>query len=148
MTVATVITEGYGSFGNANFVITEGYGNYAAAATAESFSGGFYHYGRRPPSREEIRRQREELGIIPKASIVIDAVAARQAQDLRLDEQQRFEELERELQLEGIQSNIRHLEALNQQRERLIDAEIEKLLNLKFQQDFNARLLILLAACL
>jgi len=47
---------------------------------------------------------------------------------LHLDEQQRFEELTRELQLREIEFDSRYLEALNIQREALIDEEIGRLL--------------------
>lgn len=41
MSIATVISEGFGSFGNVNFVVTQGFGSYggAAGATVIFFSG-------------------------------------------------------------------------------------------------------------
>ena len=62
---------------------------------------------------------------------VIEAVAQRQAQTLVSDEQQRFDELSRELELTGIAWEARYLEALNALREQLIQAEIEKRLRIR-----------------
>ena len=62
---------------------------------------------------------------------VIDTVAFRQVQTLELDEQKRFEELERELEARGIEWESRYLELLNQERERLIHEEIGRLLRQK-----------------
>lgn len=80
----------------------------------------------RGPSKDDVRRSREVLGIIPKAQAIITDVARQQAELLRLDEQQRLEQLQRELALEGIEFDTRHLKALNAERERLIDAEIAR----------------------
>lgn len=94
---------------------------------AEQSSGG-YEYALRAPRRrtaQEIRDERRRLGIITReAQAVIDAVAERQAGSLKQDEQQRFEELERELKLSGIEWETRYLEAMNAMRERLISDEI------------------------
>ena len=95
----------------------------------------------RPPSREQVSRDRERLGLRDAVSL---AIAARQAQRLELDAQKRFEELSRELQLRGIQWEARHLESLNAQRERLIDAEIGQRLRRKLDDEMIV--LMLLAA--
>lgn len=84
----------------------------------------------RPRSREErtlhLRKERERFGIIEEASKVIARVAARQAQALESDNQKRFEELERELALNGIPWKGGYLELLNEARRRIIDAEIKE----------------------
>ena len=77
-------------------------------------------------TKEEVRREREAYGILPKVQVIIEDVAALQAQQLALDEQQRFEQFQRELALANIEFDNRYLEALNAERERLIDAEIQR----------------------
>ena len=78
---------------------------------------------------------------------VIETVALRQVQTLELDEQKRFEELERELEARGIEWETRYLELLNEERERLIHQEIGRLLRRKLEEE-DATLLILLASSL
>ena len=98
----------------------------------------------RPPSREQVSRDRERFGLRDAVSLAIAEVAARQAQRLELDAQKRFEELSRELQLRGIEWEGRYLEALNVRRERLIDAEIGQRLRRKLDDEMIV--LMLLAA--
>lgn len=99
----------------------------------------------RPPSRKEISKARERLGLQDKLALAaIAEIAARQAERLELDEQKRFEELSRELQLRGIEWEARYLEALNLERGRLIDAEIGRLLKRKLTDE--TMILMLLAA--
>ena len=146
MSAATVITGGYGTFGSVSFVITEGFGDYGdSPVVAETYSGGFLPHARAYPSKEEIRRQRERLGILPREAEVIEAVAARQAEDLQLDEQQRFEELTREFTLRGMEFRAQHLELLNQRREMLIEAEIARLMQIR-RDDDEIMLLLLITA--
>jgi hypothetical protein len=64
---------------------------------------------------------------------------------LEQDAQKRFEELLRELELQGIEFDARYLEALNIQRERLIDAEIAARLRL-IREDEELIILLLMAA--
>lgn len=94
-------------------------------------------------SKKEIELDRERFGI---AATVIAEVAEHQAQRLEQDEQKRFDELLRELQLREIEWDARYLEALNAQRQRLIDEEIAKLLKLK-TTDEEMMILMMLAAC-
>lgn len=78
-------------------------------------------------TREDVRRERIKLGILPEAALVIEDVAARQAaahKQNRLDEQQRLEELAGELKLRGLEMQSEHIRAMNEERERLIHAEI------------------------
>jgi hypothetical protein len=81
-----------------------------------------------------------------RAQAVIADVAARQAERLELDAQKRFEELSRELQLKGIEWEARYLEALNIQREALIDAEIGARLRARLQGEEELLVLLLMAA--
>lgn len=102
------------------------------------------------PTREfrdaiEGRVPRGTLRLPEKAQAVIEAVALRQVETLEADELKRLEELERELQLKGIEWEARHLEALNVRREHLIDLEIGRLLKAKLEAD-DELLLIMLAA--
>ena len=93
-------------------------------------------------TREEIRRDRERFGIV--AARVVASVAASQAERLEVDGHKRFEELLRELELRGLEFDARYLEALNEQRQRLIDAEIK--VRLRQMLDDEMVVLMLLAA--
>jgi len=162
MSLSTIITEGYGSFGSASFVIMDGYDlggaapppPPAAVVAPERPAGGWpipsgkkpYHRYPRLRTEDEIREERERLGILPKAAQVISDVAARQAAAMRYDEQRYFEELNRELELQNIEFEGKYLEALNIQRGKLIDAEIGRLLQEKFAMEDAEMVLLLLAA--
>lgn len=111
-------------------------GEFFSGATTQTFSGGYYEHH---PYWRPVKRR----GIPDEAVQIIDAVAIRQAEQLGLDEQQRFEELTRELELKGITYEIRYLKALNELRERLIDEEIGK--RLRQKRDANNMLLIFLS---
>jgi hypothetical protein len=105
----------------------------------------------RPPNKQQISRARRRLGLYDGAdeevvaATVIADVAARQALVLERDEQKRFEELLRKLELQGIEFDARYLEALNIQRERLIDAEIAARQRL-IREDEEILILLLMAA--
>ena len=87
-----------------------------------------------------------ELEQAARAAAIIADVAARQAQTLERDEQKRFEELTRQLALERIEFRAAHLEALNRERERLIDLEIARLLRKKLETDDEVLLMLLMVA--
>jgi len=102
-------------------------------------------------TRRDISRARKRFGLddgadreVVAATVIAD-VAARQALVLERDAQKRFEELLRELELQGIEFDARYLEALNIQRERLIDAEIAARLRL-LREDEELIILLLMAA--
>ena len=95
-------------------------------------------------TREDIRQAREQFGVIPKVAKVIASVAAQQADALSLDEQQRLEHLERELELEGIEYESAYLELLNLMRARLIATEIGK--RLRAIQDAEEEIVLILLA--
>lgn len=99
------------------------------------------------PAREswEERLQREYRFNNPQVIPVIGRVAAHQADDLGLDRQARFEQLERALELQGVEWDARYWEALNLRREQLIDQEIGRLLKRKLEEE-EGILLMLLAA--
>ena len=116
----------------------------------ETNSGGYGYaqLGNQRRTQSDIRRERDRFGIPQKASEVIDAVANRQSKQAkgdRLDEQQRLEELSGELKLAGLEYESRYLALLNDERERLIDAEIaSRLLSIQDEKD----VLFLLAVAL
>ena len=78
---------------------------------------------------------------------VINEIALRQAQTLELDQQKRFEELSRELQLKEIEWDATYLEILNDEREKLIHEEIGRLLRKKLREE-EEEIFLLLAASL
>lgn len=114
--------------------------------------GGGYHPSQglypRPPDKHQISRARKRLGLEDEVARAIAQVAARQAESLELDAQKRFEELNRELRLRGIEWDARYLEAVNIEREKLIDAEIALRLKAKLRTDDETIILMLLAASL
>ena len=112
-------------------------------------SQGYSGYETRRRTRKEIQEEREKLRILPKAAAIIERVAERQATELaelKLDEQQRFEELQRELALESIEWDGKYLELLNTLREQLIRDEIAKLIRLKLEREENEMMVLLMAA--
>ena len=98
-------------------------------------SGGIPWY-----ARPKKRRKYQKEDII---QAVIEAVAARQALALELDEQKRLEELIRELDLRAIEWESRYLDLMNSERQRLIDEEIKKLLRKKMQDDEAISLMLM-----
>jgi hypothetical protein len=97
--------------------------------------------------KPEHRRCLEELDLEPDAADVIADVAERQVQDLHLDEQQRFDELKGEMLLRGIEMQTKHLEALNRERELLLNAEIgERLKKLSDERDAMIMLMLIAAS--
>lgn len=106
--------------------------------------GGFHPYlGRIRTRHQLLEKQRIRL----EALEVIEEVARRQALRLELDEQKRFEELERELELRSVEWEARYLDLLNEEREVLIVEEIGTLLRRKINEE-EEMLLILIAASL
>lgn len=112
-----------------------------AKGTAAWLSPAFHA---RRPTADDVSKDRERFGILSKAQAVIEEVAARQAKSLEQDARKRFEELSRELALKKIEWDARYLEALNNQRERLIDAEIAK--RLQFLLTERNKMILLIAA--
>lgn len=74
---------------------------------------------------------------------VIAEVAERQALDTHLDEQQRLEELQGEMRLRGLEMRSQHLQALNDERERLLNMEIGELMR-KAVDDEDMQTLLLM----
>ena len=105
-------------------------------------SGGFPAYDQ-GPTKAQTRRSRILHGLEAE---IIAAVAQRQVEALDVDAIQQRQELEGELRLQGIEFEIRHLEALNRQREELIRSEIAMRLHQIMMEDEAAILLILAAS--
>jgi len=99
---------------------------------AEVLGGGWKHVKDYRRTDDDISKARSEYGI---AFDVIETVAKRQSENLLTDEQKIYDELAGELKLTGLEMESRHLEALNYQREQLINAEIGKLLRIKLEDE-------------
>lgn len=93
----------------------------------------------RPEDEAELARR----GLEPVAAEVIDDVAARQAADARLDDQQRLEELRGELALRGLELRSAHIEALNEHRSALIREELTRLFRQRQDERDIAAILLL-----
>ncbi len=102
--------------------------------------------GGAPLDRERIAKDRERFGIPRPVIEIIEAIAEGQAARLEADEQKRFEELSREMQLRGIEWEAQFLEIMNATRQRLIDAEIGRLLRQQLEDE--QIMLMLIAASL
>ena len=133
--------ESWGASGGAwgeSFGAADAGGGAVPASVASAQAGGRYwarEFRRRfKPKHEKISEEIQE---------VISDVAARQVVRLERDELKRLEELERELQLRGIEWESRYLTALNEEREFLINQEIGSLLRQKLENDQTALVLIL-----
>ena len=100
---------------------------------------------RRAP--EDVRRARERFGVLPReAAEAIAEVAARQVERSEQDEQKRFDELLRELQLRSIEFEARYLDALAVLRERLIEDALRQAVIRQQQQEEEVMILMLVAA--
>ena len=110
-------------------------------------SGGYpseYHPYLRRPRYRRIEKVYEDLALATQQ--IVDSVANRQVQVLETDQQKIFEELERELELKGIEWESRYLEALNAKREFLIDQEIGRLLRKKLKDEEELVVILTLMA--
>ena len=83
-----------------------------------------------------------------EAATIIEAVALRQSQEDeqdRLDDAQRIEELQREFELRGIESQRIYFAALEAERNRIIDEELQRRLQLELDNQNATVALILMA---
>lgn len=109
--------------------------------------GGGYHPSQGYRTERDISRARRRLGLKDKVALaedIIADVAARQAERLEQDRHKQFEELQRELEIEEILLDASHIEALNNAREALIDAEL-KVHFRRLQEQEELEMLILVA---
>lgn len=106
---------------------------------------GDYRPDQRSP--EDVRKARQRFGVIPPdAEAAISEVAIRQAAALETDAQKRYDELAGELKLRELEFKAEYLEALNVERERLINEEIGRRLQQVLHDNNNGALLMLLMA--
>ena len=78
-------------------------------------------------TKEDIRRDREKFGVIPKTvERVINEVAQRQALREEQDRQKQYDELTGELKLKNLALESRYLDYLSSKREGLIADRLEK----------------------
>ncbi len=79
-------------------------------------------------TKEDIRRDREKFGVIPKqVEKVINEVAERQALREEQDKQKQYDELAGELKLRNLEIESTYLEVLALQREILIAEKLEQM---------------------
>ena len=145
MSVASVITEGYGTFGSVASIIPDGYLPGAAPPAAPQAEAvrvgghpwlGFY----------ETRGPHPWLSGLPEeVAAVIQILAIEQVEDLELPKRLQALQLKRELKAKAIEYHTRYFEALSLERELLIELEIGERLRAQFD-DEEALLLIALAA--
>ena len=109
-------------------------------------SGGIPSYADQRRTKKKIREARERFGIPDEVRIAIETVAKQQVDRLERDKQKQFEELNRELELRGLEFEGRYLESLNQARERLITAEISLRIREKMIADEESLMLLVLMA--
>ncbi len=109
-------------------------------------SGGFPAYEHTLRTPRQVSEDRKHFGLTDKVARAIEAVAASQAKRLEQDAQKQFEELNRELQSRSIDWDAKYLEALNLQRERLIDSEIKALLRQRLDDEEIVFMLAMIAA--
>ena len=94
------------------------------------------------------RRLEEDEELSRREKEALAAIAAQQVELLRLDEAQRAQHAREELRLRGLEADTRLMEALNAERERLIDLQIAILLHRKMRDDADVIALLLIAASL
>lgn len=92
-------------------------------------SGGWEHTPiGRPLTKKELRKR---FKLDEEETEVIETLAYHQAQDLSLTEKQRGQEAKQAFKIKGLTLETRYLQAINAQRESLINAEIAKILSAK-----------------
>lgn len=111
-------------------------------SVGEPPSGGYWDgtQARRDP--EDLRKSRRDYGITIDAEKVISSVAQRQVEDRHLDEIQRRDELRAEMRILGMEMENRHIAALNDERQRLLTAEIKRLFEIKTHNEQVIALII------
>lgn len=99
-------------------------------------------------SEADVRKARERFGIPDEVRIALEEVARRQAERLELDRQKQYDELARELELKKIDMRGEYLEALAEERQKLIDAEIGRRLRQKMEEEVVILIMMAAAATL
>ena len=135
MSVATLVSDGFGAFGNIARVVMLGLdaGGSVTPPSAQ-YSGGYVHDVEYAPRRRSVQEERERLGIIPKrVKKVIRAVAAATVQQEKT-EPQADSELRRRLAQQDIQMQARYMEAMRRERDRLLTRDITRALAIRRRQ--------------
>ncbi len=113
-----------GPFFDAGIVTPDGVISGGGSSPSQGYSG--HEVQKR--TKEDIRRDRERFGVIPKqVEKVINEVAQRQALRDEQDKQKQYDELAGELKLQNLDLEARYLEALGLQREALILQKMEEM---------------------
>lgn len=101
-------------------------------------------------TRQQISDARKRLGLRDKfseeAEEIIAQVAAQQAARLEQDAQKQLDELRGELKLRNLELERGYLEALAEEREALMDAEISERLAAKLKRDREALMFLVMVA--
>lgn len=97
-------------------------------------------------TRKDKALDRARFGIRDEYLDLIREVAASQVDRLEVDEQKRFEELSRELELRKVKWDGKYLEVLNALRQQMIDEEIAERLKLKIKTEEEEMLMLVLGA--
>ena len=113
-------------------------------------SGGYHAQELRDAleGRKSWRQKLKEQRIQAAAIDAIEHIAVRQAASLELDKQKRFEELERELQIRGVEWDTKYFNLLNQRRETLIHEEIGRLIWKGIREEEEITILLMMLAVL
>lgn len=123
------LPAGIGYFFGGKFFEGGFFGNLPPAVTG---GGGYIRYGPDyyKKSKKRLREERELFGIPDEVKEAIALVAKQQAERLELDAQKQLDELRGELKLRNLEIETGYLEALANERERLIDQEIDRRIQL------------------
>lgn len=134
MSIATLITDGFGSYGAVARIVMLGLeAGTAAPAAVQQYSGGYADIGY-VPRRRSVQEERERLGIIPKrVKQVIKAVAKATVQQEKTEPQANAD-LQRRLEAHDIAMQAQYQEAMRRERERLLMRDITRALAIKRRQ--------------
>lgn len=136
MSVATLVTDGFGAFGSIAKVVMLGLEPGGTPpippAPVETYSGGYADFGY-VPRRRSVQEERERLGILPrKVQKVIKAVAVATVKQEKT-EKQAVAQLQQALVKQDIDVQAAYLEALHVERVR-IQREIVRSMAIKRRQ--------------
>lgn len=133
MSVATLVTDGFGSFGSVARVVMLGLsagGSPAPNPPAAVYSGGYMD---NVPRRRSVQEDRERLGILPrKVQKVIKAVAVATVKQEKT-EKQAVVQLRQALVRQDIDAQAKYFEALQAERMR-VQREIARSIAIKRRQ--------------
>ena len=109
-------------------------------------SQGYGGHEVRHRTKEDVRRDREKFGVIPKrVEKVIQEVAARQAQSDEQDKQKQYDELAGELKLRNLALEAGYFDSLALEREVLVAEKLEKVEQMRLNKVRILTLLLMAA---